>query len=113
MPDDLPPLVSAEDWAQTPPEVQQAFLTLVDMVRQLSARVHSLEARLKQTSRNTSKPPSSDPPSAPPPPPRVERGKPKGARLVMPMRNERCCHLSRLMNWSSVIRANAPTVTPP
>jgi transposase len=84
MPDDLPPLVSAEDWAQTPPDVQQAFLTLVDMVRELSARVQELEARLKQTSRNTSKPPSSDPPSAAPPSPRVERGKPKGAQKGHP-----------------------------
>lgn len=78
--DDIPPLVSAADWAQTPPDVRQAFLSLVDMVHALSARVQELEALLKQTSRNTSKPPSSDPPNAPPAVPRVPRGKPKGAQ---------------------------------
>ena len=78
--DDIPPLVSAADWTRTPPDVQHAFLALVAMVRDLSARVRDLEAQLKQTSRNTSKPPSSDPPSAPPALPRVSRGKPKGAQ---------------------------------
>ena len=78
--DTIPPLVSAADWARTPPDVQLAFLTLVDMVRDLSVRVRELESQLKQTSRNTSKPPSSDPPSAPPAPPRVPRGTPKGAQ---------------------------------
>jgi transposase len=80
MDEDIPPLVSAADWTQTPPEVQVAFLALVDMVYSLSARVRELEAQLKQTSRNSSKPPSSDPPSTPPAPPRVARGKPKGAQ---------------------------------
>src|SRR3954468_24474066 len=78
--DDIPPLVSAADWARTPPDVKLTFLSLVDMVRDLSARVRELEAQLKQTSRNSSKPPSSDPPSPPPTPPRVPRGKPKGAQ---------------------------------
>src|SRR5258708_24381936 len=78
--DDIPPLVSATAWACTPPDVKHAFLALVAMVRDLSARVRELEAQLKQTSRNTSKPPSSDPPSAPPTPPRVLRGKPKAAQ---------------------------------
>jgi transposase len=79
--DDIPPLVSAADWALTPPDVRTAFLSLVQMVRELSARVRELEAQLKLTSRNSSKPPSSDPPSAPPTPPRVHRGKPKGAQV--------------------------------
>jgi transposase len=95
MPDDLPPLVSAEDWAQTPPDVRTAYLTLVDMVRELSMRLQELEARLKQTSRNTSKPPSSDPPSSPPPPPRVPRGKPKGAQPGLPTSSAGSYHLSR------------------
>ena len=82
--DDIPPLVSAADWACTPPDVKHAFLTLVDMVRNLSARLRDLEAQLKQTSRNTSKPPSSDPPSAPPAPPRVLPGKPIGAQKDHP-----------------------------
>lgn len=80
MDDAPPPLVSAADWAQTPPDVQLAFLTLVDLVRELSARVQDLEQRLKQTSRNTSKPPSSDPPSTPPPPPRTPRGRLRGGQ---------------------------------
>lgn len=79
--DDAPPLVSAEDWAQTPPDVQLAFLSLVDMVRALSTEVQELRARLNQTSRNSSKPPSSDPPSAPPSPsPRVGGGRKAGAQ---------------------------------
>jgi hypothetical protein len=32
MDEETPPLVSATDWAQTPPDVQVAFLALVDMV---------------------------------------------------------------------------------
>jgi hypothetical protein len=82
--DAIPPLVSAADWAQPPLDVRQAFLSLVQMVRELSARVQELEAQPKQTSRNTSKPPSSDPPSAPPAAPRVPRGKPKGAQPGLP-----------------------------
>lgn len=78
--DDTPPLVSAEDWAHTPPDVQLAFLSLVDMVRALSAEVQELRARLTQTSHNSSKPPSSDPPSAPPTPARVPRGRKAGAQ---------------------------------
>jgi transposase len=79
--DDIPLLVCAAAWAQTPAEVQDAFLSLVQMVRERSARVQELEAQLKLTSRNSSKPPSSDPPSAPPKPPRVQRGKPRGAQV--------------------------------
>jgi transposase len=81
MDDEPPPLVSAADWAQTPPDVQLAFLSLVDMVRDLSAQVLELRARLNQTSHNSSKPPSSDPPSAPPAPPaRVPRGRKRGGQ---------------------------------
>jgi transposase len=82
--DDIPPLVSAADWALTPPDVRTAFLSVVQMVRELSARVQDLEAQLKLTSRNSSIPPSSDPPSAPSKPPRVQRGKPKGAQVGHP-----------------------------
>jgi transposase len=82
--DETPPLVSAEDWAKTPPQVQQAFLTLVEMVRTLSAEVQELRARVNQTSRNSSKPPSSDPPSVPPPPTRVSRGRTAGAQKGHP-----------------------------
>jgi transposase len=85
--DERPPLVSAEDWAATPPAVQQSFLALVDMVRtltaeveQLRAQVKDLQARLQQTSQNSSKPPSSDPPSAPPRPQKTLRGRPRGGQ---------------------------------
>lgn len=85
--DERPPLVSAEDWAATPPAVQQAFLTLVEMVHtltaevtQLRAEVKDLRARLQQTSQNSSKPPSSDPPSAPPRPPTPPRGRKPGGQ---------------------------------
>jgi transposase len=89
MDDELLPLnITPEDWAQTPPAVQLALLTLVDLVRDLTAQlqtqraeINELRARLNQTSQNSSKPPSSDPPSAPPRPTRTPRGKPKGAQL--------------------------------
>jgi transposase len=83
--DEPPPLVSAADWAKTPPQVQQAFLTLVEMVQMLSAEVQELRVRVTQTSRNSSKPPSSDPPSAPPAAvPRVPRGRKAGAQQGHP-----------------------------
>ena len=57
MPDAIPPLgISVEDWAATPVAVRV-------LVMELLQRVVKLEARLKQTSQNSSKPPSSDPPS--------------------------------------------------
>ena len=81
MDEEIPPLVSATDWAKTPPDVRQAFVSLVDLVRELSAQVQELRAQLKQTSHNSSKPPSSDPPSAPPAPaPRVTRGRTRGGQ---------------------------------
>jgi transposase len=54
-----PPGTSPEDWVATPIAVRV-------LVRELLRRVEELEARLNQTSRNSSKPPSSDPPSARP-----------------------------------------------
>src|SRR5215207_7324551 len=81
MQEEPPPLVSVADWAKTPPDVRQAFVSLVDLVRELSAQVQELRAQLKQTSHNSSKPPSSDPPSAPPAPaPRVARGRKRGGQ---------------------------------
>ena len=56
MPDQAPPTgISEEDWAATP-------LAVRALVMELLQRVAKLEARLNQTSRNSSKPPSSDPP---------------------------------------------------
>jgi transposase len=55
-----PPLgISEEDWSATPGAVRVVVMELLQ-------RVAQLEARLKQTSRNSSKPPSSDPPQAKP-----------------------------------------------
>jgi transposase len=52
-----PPLgISEEDWNATPVAVRVVVLELMQ-------RVAQLEARLNQTSRNSSKPPSSDPPA--------------------------------------------------
>src|SRR5437773_5311744 len=48
--------ISAEDWAATPAAVHALVLTLL-------GRLARVEERLKQTSRNSSKPPSSDPPT--------------------------------------------------
>lgn len=60
MADQLPPAgISAEDWSATPVAVRVLVLGLLQ-------RVAQLEARLNQTSRNSSKPPSSDPPQAKP-----------------------------------------------
>jgi len=54
-----PPGISEEDWAATP-------LTVRTLMTELLQRLARVEARLQQTSRNSSKPPSSDPPSAKP-----------------------------------------------
>jgi transposase len=55
-----PPLgIGEEDWSATPVAVRVVVMELLQ-------RVAQLEARLKQTSRNSSKPPSSDPPQAKP-----------------------------------------------
>ena len=60
MQDQAPPTgISEEDWAATPPTVRALVLELLK-------RLVEVEARLNQTSRNSSKPPSSDPPSTAP-----------------------------------------------
>jgi len=122
--DDIPPLVSAADWTRTPPDVKHAFLALVDMVHALSARVRELEAQLKQTSRNTSKPPSSDPPSAPPTPSRVLPGRPKGAQpghpdqqrpLAPPDQVDEMvvCHPRQCPDCQTTLLPNLPDALPP
>jgi transposase len=60
MQEQVPPSgISEEDWAATP-------LAVRTLVKELLKRLAAVEARLQQTSRNSSKPPSSDPPSARP-----------------------------------------------
>src|SRR5689334_750645 len=94
----LPPDI----WATTPSAAQALILTLQE-------RVRGLEARLGQTSANSSRPPSSDPPQTParpkaPPSGRERGGQPghRGAfRALLPVEQvdevvavepERCRH---------------------
>jgi transposase len=73
MPDQAPPGISPEDWAATPVAVRV-------LVMELLRRVEQLEARLNQTSRNSSNPPSSDPPSARPRPAKEPTGRKSGGQ---------------------------------
>jgi transposase len=68
-----PPGISEEDWQATP-------LAVRVLVTELLRRVADLEARLNQTSRNSSKPPSSDPPSARPRPAKEPTGRKSGGQ---------------------------------
>jgi transposase len=74
MDEPLPPAphgISDDEWAATPPAVRVLVVALLQ-------RLQTIEARLNQTSQNSSKPPSSDLPSAPPRPPKVARGRQAG-----------------------------------
>ena len=74
MPEQSPPTgISVEDWAATP-------LAVRGLVRELLTRLVEVEARLNQTSRNSSKPPSSDPPSAKPRPAKAPSGRTPGGQ---------------------------------
>src|SRR5215472_12128889 len=66
---DTHPTFPQELWDRTPPEVQayiralEARLESIEaMVHALQGHIRTLEERLNQTSRNSSRPPSSDPP---------------------------------------------------
>ena len=79
--------IPPEDWAKTPESVRLAVHALLEIVRsqseqirELQTLVKELQAKVGQTSRNSSKPPSSDPPSAPPKPPKVSRGRTVGGQ---------------------------------
>lgn len=83
--------ISPEDWAHTPETVRLALRSMFDIMqaqgqqlRELQQVVRDLQAKLGQTSQNSSNPPSSDPPSAPPPPPRVPRGRKAGGQFGHP-----------------------------
>jgi len=70
-----PPLgISEEDWNATPIAVRVVVMELLQ-------RVAQLEARLNQTSRNSSKPPSSDPPQAKPRAAKEPTGRKSGGQL--------------------------------
>ena len=75
MPEQSPPTgISAEDWAATPPAVR-------GLVQALLQRLVAVEARLNQTSRNSSNPPSSDPPSVKRRPAKEPSGRKSGGQL--------------------------------
>lgn len=78
--DPIPPGISAEDWAATPPAVKAWVLSLLETVAVLQKRLAELEERVNQNSRNSSKPPSSDPPNAPPPPKQTPSGRKAGGQ---------------------------------
>ena len=74
MPEQSPPTgISVEDWAATP-------LAVRGLVQALLQRLVAVEARLNQTSRNSSKPPSSDPPSVKPRPAKEPSGRQAGGQ---------------------------------
>ena len=74
MPEQAPPTgISREDWTATP-------LAVRGLVQELLTRLMEVEARLNQTSRNSSKPPSSDPPSAKPRPAKEPSGRKSGGQ---------------------------------
>ncbi len=74
-----PPSLPPEVFDTLPPAVQA-------YIRHLEARLADLEARLGQTSANSSKPPSSDPPHAKPAPPKAPSGRQKGGQPGHPKR---------------------------
>ena len=76
----IPPGITAEDWAATPLAVQEWVVSLLETVVALQKRVAELEERVNQTSRNSSKPPSSDPPNAPPRPKSPPSGRKAGGQ---------------------------------
>ena len=74
MSDQAPPAgISEGEWSATPVAVRVLVMGLLQ-------RVAQLEARLNQTSRNSSKPPSSDPPSARPRPAKEPTGRKSGGQ---------------------------------
>lgn len=101
-----PPSIPADLWDAIPPNLRPAIAAVVGG---LEARVADLEARLNQTSANSSRPPSADPPHAKPAPPRPpsgnrkggQPGHPKAARptlppdVVVPLKPARCRRCSR------------------
>ena len=69
--------ISEEEWAQTPPAVQEFVLALIAHVQELEAEVSALRERVNRNSRNSSKPPSSDGPEVPPKPRKRAKSKRK------------------------------------
>jgi transposase len=99
-----PPSIPADLWATFPIAAQALLAAQFERIAQLEARVADLEARLNQTSANSSLPPSADPPHAKPAPPRSPSGKRRGGQpghpraerallppdVVVPLKPVRC-----------------------
>ena len=68
---------SEEEWAQTPPAVQEFVLALIAQVQKLETELSGLRERVNRNSRNSSKPPSSDGPDASPKPGKRAKSKRK------------------------------------
>src|SRR5919205_470592 len=96
---DTHPSLPPDLWEQTPPAIRAYIESLEEQVQALTSMVHilqeqvrTLEERLNQTSRNSSRPPSSDPPQHPHPrrPPGKRRrggqpGHPGHTRTLVPV----------------------------
>jgi transposase len=78
------PPFSQEEWAITPPSVQDHLLNLQKCVDQLAQQVEALQERLDKTSRTSSKPPSSDSPFQKPKRQPRRTGAPRGGRKGHP-----------------------------
>lgn len=65
---------------QTLPEAHALILALLARIARLEQRVEDLEARLNQSSQNSSRPPSSDPPNVKRPPPAEPSGRKPGGQ---------------------------------
>src|SRR5438445_4267689 len=79
--------ISAADWSATPAVVralvqaqQQQLEAQAAQIQLMAARLATLEERLQQTSRTSSRPPSTDPPSAPPRRKRAPSGRAAGGQ---------------------------------
>ena len=79
--------IPPEDWARTPPSVQQALLQVLDRVavleeelNKLRSEVERLREQTRASSRNSAPPPSSAPPDKPPRRERKASGKKRGAQ---------------------------------
>lgn len=96
-----PPSIPADLWDAIPPNLHPAIAAVVTG---LESRIADLEARLNQTSANSSRPPSADPPHAKPAPPRTPSGKRRGGQpghpkhertllppdRIVPLKPQRC-----------------------
>jgi transposase len=78
-----PSAIPADIWDTIPLAAQAAVAAVIVT---LETRITALEARLNQTSFNSSRPPSSDPPHAKPAPPRTPSGMRRGGQPGHPKR---------------------------